>query len=251
MSIAPPPSYDFMPKRKLGILYPLAVIDNSPFEFYRMVKDVMLVGAGVGLQEFSASDVKRVFAYAEELTAAMMGREIDLIMQSGVPLPILIGLDAHDELIGRLAKQTGKPATSSVIGVTKAAKHLGIKNIALANKWRPEMNKVLGDFFAREGVSVAGAATEVMGPERFQKMGIKESFDLGWELGHQALKQFPEADGLYIGGGAWMINSLVAPLEKEFGKPVICNQNAMIWNTLTTVDFWKPIPGYGRLLSTS
>ena len=250
MSIAPPPSYDFMPKRKLGILYPLAVIDNSPFEFYRMVKDVMLVGAGVGLQEFSASDVKRVFAYAEELTEAMMGREIDLIMQSGVPLPILIGVNAHDELIGRLAKQTGKPATSSVIGVTKAAKHLGIKNIAIANKWRPEMNKVLGEFFAREGVAVAGAATEVMGPERFQKMGIKESFDLGWELGHQALTQFPEADGLYIGGGAWLINSLVAPLEKEFGKPVICNQNAMIWNTLHMVDFWKPIPGYGRLLSS-
>ena len=121
LSITPPPSYDFMPKRKLGILYPLAVIDNSPFEFYRMVKDVMLVGAGVGLQEFSAADVKRVFAYAEELTEAMMGREIDLIMQSGVPLPILIGLDAHDELIGRLARQTGKPATSSIVGVTKAA----------------------------------------------------------------------------------------------------------------------------------
>ena len=113
------------------------------------------------------------------------------------------------------------------------------------------MNKVLGDFFAREGVAVAGASTEVMGPERFQKMGIKESFDLGWELGHQALRQFPEADGLYIGGGAWLINSLVAPLEKEFGKPVICNQNAMIWNTLHEVDFWKPIPGYGRLLSTN
>jgi maleate cis-trans isomerase len=249
MAFVPPPSYDFMPKRKLGILYPLAVIDNSPFEFYRMVKDVMLVGAGVGLQEFSASDVKRVFAYSEELTEAMMGREIDLIMQSGVPLPILIGLDAHDELVGRLAKQTGKPATSSVLGVVKAARHLGIKNIALANKWRPEMNKVLGDFFAREGVSVAGAATDVMGPERFQKMGIKESFDLGWELGRQALEKFPEADGLYIGGGAWMINSLVEPLEREFGKPVICNQNAMIWNTLHLVDFWKPIPGYGRLLA--
>ncbi len=249
MTFVPPPSYDFMPRRKLGILYPLAVIDNSPFEFYRMVKDVMLVGAGVGLQEFSAADVKRVFAHAEELTGAMMGREIDLIMQSGVPLPILIGLDAHDELVGRLAKQTGKPATSSVLGVVQAAKHLGIRNIALANKWRPEMNKVLGQFFGREGISVAGAATDVMGPERFQKMGIKESFDLGWELGRQALEKYPEADGLYIGGGAWMINSLVEPLEREFGKPVICNQNAMIWNTLNMVDFWKPIPGYGRLLA--
>jgi len=241
--------YDFVPKRKLGMLYPLAVIDNGPFEFYRLVREVMLVGAGVGLEEFSARDVERVFANAEELTDALMGRGIDLIMQSGVPLPILIGVNAHDELIERLAKRTGKPATSSILGVIEACKHVGIRNVALANKWRPDMNKVLAEFFARGGISIAGIASEVMGPERFQKMGIEASYDLAWELGHQALQRFPDADGVYIGGGAWMVMPLVEELEREFGKPVICNQNAMMWNTLHLVDFWKPIGGQGRLLA--
>jgi maleate cis-trans isomerase len=244
--------HDFVPKRKLGILWPLAVIDNMPYEFYRIVqRDVMLVGAGVGLSEFSATDVERVFSNAEMLAEALAGRGIDLIMQSGVPLPILIGIDAHDRLLERLARCTGKPATSSVLGVAKACRHMGIKNLALANKWRPDMNKTLGQFLAREGVEVAGVASEIMGPERFQKMDVQESLDLAYELGSQALRQFPDADGLYIGGGAWVVMPMVDLLEREFGKPVICNMNAFIWNTLHIVNFWTPISGHGRLLASA
>ena len=69
--------------------------------------------------------------------------------------------------------------------------------------------------------------------------------------GAQALKDFPDADGLYIGGGAWIVMPMVEPLEKAFGKPVICNMNAFIWNALHIVDFWKPIQGQGRLLASA
>ena len=48
-----------------------------------------------------------------------------------------------------------------------------IRNIALANKWRPDMNATLAKFFARDGVAVAGVSTEVMGPDKFQRMGVE------------------------------------------------------------------------------
>ena len=244
--------HEFLPKRKLGMLWPLSIMDNMPYEFYRIVqRGVMLVGAGVGLEEFSATDVERVFSNAEKIAEGLCGRGIDLIMQSGVPLPILIGVDAHDRLLERLAKRTGKPATSSVVGVARACRHMGIENVALANKWRPDMNRTLGDFLAREGVAVAGVSSEVMGPNKFQKMGVAESLDLAFHLGSRALKDFPEADGLYIGGGAWIVMPMVEPLEREFGKPVICNQNAFIWNALHMVDYWSPIQGQGRLLASA
>lgn len=242
---------DSIPKRKLGMLWPLSIAANGPYEFYRVApKGVMLVGAGVGLKEFSATDVERVFAPAEKIADMLMERGIDLIMQSGVPLPILIGVEAHDRLVERLGRRTGKPATSSILGVVQAAAHLGIKNIALANKWTLPMNRTLGEFFAREGVAVAGTATEVMGPAQFQKMSSDASLDLAYKLGSQALRQFPDADGLYIGGGAWIVQPMVAQLEKDFGKPVICNLNAMIWNTFHMVDYWTPIEGQGRLLAS-
>src|SRR5437763_7506911 len=51
-----------VPKYKIGCLQPGAVIDNAPFEFYRLAPPgVMLVMVGVGLKEFSSQDVERVF----------------------------------------------------------------------------------------------------------------------------------------------------------------------------------------------
>lgn len=242
---------DALPRRKIGVLSPLAVIDNSAYEFYRLVGDrAMLVLIPIGLSEFSARDVERVFAPIDSLLDKLMDRGVDIVMQSGVPLPILIGVEAHDRLIAHMAEYSGRPATSSVIGIAAAAKHLGIRNIALANKWSDAMNRTLAEFFAREGVKVAGVAAEVMSPAEFQKKSSAENIELAYELGRAAFTKFPDADGLYIGGGAWLSQPVCEALEREFGKPTISNQSALIWDTLNKVGCWQPIPGHGRLLAS-
>src|SRR5215467_172221 len=152
-----------LPKLKIGALKPLSVVDNSAYEFYRIAPPgVMLVMIPVGLGKFSKDDVERVFAPIDGYVDQLMERGVDLIMQSGVPLPLLIGIEAHDRLIERIEKRSGKPATSSVLGVVAAAKRLGLRRIALANKWSATMNRTLGDFFARGGVQVAGVSSEVL-----------------------------------------------------------------------------------------
>ena len=62
---------------------------------------------------------------------------------------------------------------------------------------------------------------------------------------------YPDADGLFLGGGAGVVQPAVEELEAEFGKPVISNINAMIWEMLHRVDYWTPMPGRGLLLSSS
>ena len=45
----------FTPKLKMGCLQPGAVIDNAPYEFYRLApRDVMMVMVGVGLKILEA-----------------------------------------------------------------------------------------------------------------------------------------------------------------------------------------------------
>src|SRR5436305_4237171 len=122
---------DDLPRQKIGVLTPLAVIDNGAYEFYRLVKDrVMLVMIPVGLAEFTGKDVERVFAPIDSYLDRLMERRVDIVVQSGVPLPALIGVAAHDRLIAHMANYTGRPASSSILGVVEAAKHLGISRIA-------------------------------------------------------------------------------------------------------------------------
>ena len=131
----------FIPRLKIGCLQPGAVIDNQPFEFYRLAPPgVMLVMIPVGLGTFSKDDVERVFAPIDGYVDQLMERGVDLILQSGVPLPLLIGIEAHDRLIGRIEKRSGKPATSSVLGVVAAARRLGVRRIV---RVRIDLERVL------------------------------------------------------------------------------------------------------------
>jgi maleate cis-trans isomerase len=241
-----------VPQHKIGVLKPLLVIDNSAYEFYRLAPPgVMLVMIPVDLREFSKDDVERAFAPIDAYVDQLMERGVELIMQSGVPLPLLIGVDGHDRLLDRIASRSGKPATSSVKGVAAAAKQLGLRRIVVANKWSTAMNRTLGQFFARVGVEIIGVAAEELGPAQFQKIPIGEHMKLAYDLGRSAFERFPQADGLYIGGGSWLSEPVCQALERDFGKPAISNPSAMIRDTLSILGCWKPIPGQGMVLGAA
>ena len=161
------------PTHKIGCLQPGTLIDNHPFEFYRLAPPgIMLVMIGVGLAEFSRGDVERVFEPLDQyLDQALMDRRRrpDHPERWRCTLPIRIGLDAHDRMIEHMAGYTGLPATSTVLSVVKAAGDLGLRKVAVVNKWTAEMNASLAAFFARGGVSVVGGATKSLDPAEFHR----------------------------------------------------------------------------------
>lgn len=239
-----------LPKYKIGCLQPGAIIDNHAYEFYRLAPPgFMLVMVGVGLTEFSRGDVERVFAPLERYLDQLMGRGIDLVIQNGVPLPILIGMEAHDRLVERMASHTGLPATSTVLSVVRAAVDLGIRKVAVANKWTPEMNNSLAAFFAREGVTMVGSATQSMTPAEFHGIETEKHMELAYELGRRAFLDHPDCDAVYIGGGSWIAEPVAARLETEFDRPVLCNQSAVIRNVFKMLGAWSPIAGHSRVLA--
>ncbi len=243
----------FVPRHKVGVLLPLSIVDNAAYEFYRLAPPgIMQVMIPIGLAEFSAADVERaLFKPLAGNLDRLMERGINLVVQSGTPLPILIGVAAHDRMIEFMAKHTGVPASSTVLAVGRAARHLGVRKMALVNKWSDAMNRTLGEFLAREGVSVCGAATREMAPADFQRINSRDHMQLAYELGRRAFLDNPDCDAIYIGGGTWLSEPVCGRLEEEFGKIAICNQTAQLWDILHLLKDWKPIPGHGRLLAAA
>ena len=242
-----------IPKHKVGVLLPLAIVDNAAYEFYRLAPPgVMLVMIPIGLAEFSAADVERaLFKPLASNLDKLMEREVHMVVQSGTPLPILIGVAAHDKMIEFMTRHTGLPASSTVLAVGRAARHLGVKKLALVNKWSDAMNKTLGEFLAREGVSVCGVAAKEMAPAEFQKISAPEHMKLAYDLGRRAFLENPDCDAIYIGGGTWLAEPVAERLEEEFGKPAICNQTAQLRDILHTLKAWQPIKGHGRVLAAA
>jgi len=241
----------FVPRLKIGCLMPGAVIDNHAFEFYRLAPPgIMLVMVGIGLEEFSSADVERVFAPLDRYLDQLMDRGVELVIQNGVPLPILIGIEAHDRMVDHMGRYTRRPATTTVLSVVQAAADLGVRKVAVVNKWTDQMNASLAAFFARGGVSVVGGATKSLHPADFHRFDAADHMQLAHELGRRAFLDHPDCDAVYIGGGSWIAEPVAARLEAEFDKPVLCNQSAVIRHTLKMLGAWTPIAGHSRVLAT-
>ena len=243
---------EHLPRVKIGCLAPLGVIGNEPYEFYRIAPPgIELFLISVGLSEFSKADVERVFTPMKSYLDQLMDRGVDMVIQNGVPLPILLGLDGHDRLVDLMNAHTGIPCTSTVNAVVKSTAEIGVQKVVVANKWTDEMNVNLGQFFARDGIEICGVYNKSLAPSEFLKIRADDHMGLAWQLGRKALIEHPEADALYIGGGSWLCEPVARKLEDEFEKPVICNQTSRIRHMLKILNTWAPIQGHGRLLSTN
>ena len=241
---------DHLPKFKIGCLAPLGVIGNEPYEFYRIAPPgIELFIIPVGLAEFSNQDVERVFAPMTSYLDQLLARGVDLIIQNGVPLPILMGLEGHDRLVRMMNEHAGIPCTSTVNAIVKSAAEIGIKKLVVANKWSDAMNDNLKLFFAREGITITGVYNQSLKPADFVKIKADDHMVLAWHLGRTALIENPDADALYIGGGTWLCEPVARKLEDEFGKPVICNQTSRIRHMLRLLGDWTPLQGHGALLA--
>lgn len=241
---------DFLPVKKIGCLVPFSVIDNGPYEFYRIAPArVMRVMVPMALAEFSAEEVERVFEPLDKLVSLLCERGVDIVVQAGVPLDLMLGRRALTRVVDRIQQIAGLPAVAEVQCIVQAAKSLGIRKIAVANKWSEVMNQRLAEFFAEGGITQIGARSRSMVPVEFLQMSSDEGLSLAYALGRAALEAHPQADGLFIGGGAWLTLPAVTALEEEFGKPVITNQNAVIWDACRRMNCWQPKSGYGKLIA--
>jgi len=240
-----------VPKFAVGCLLPLPVVDLAIYELYHFFpRNYVLVMIPIGLAEFTAADVERVFAPLDRLLDQLMERGIDVVTQNGVPLPLLIGLDAHDRMIAHMADYTGLPATTTLQSVIRCISDMGLHKLAVVNKWSDAMNQTLGDFLGRVGVSIVGRSTRSIAPAQFMKIKDEDHMRLAYDLGCRAFRDNPDCDGVYVGGGSWLAEPVAKRLEDEFGKPVVCNQPSMIRNCLRMLNAWTPRQGFCRVMAT-
>jgi maleate isomerase len=58
----------------------------------------------------------------------------------------------------------------------------------------------------------------------------------------------PDADALFISCGALRSLDIIEALEQKVGKPIICSNQAMMWDVLCRAGINDRIEGYGSLL---
>lgn len=137
----------------------------------------------------------------------------------------------------------GARATSLIASVLKALNAVGAKRVAVATPYLDEINRKEAAYMAAAGfeiVSIAGLNLE----KDSDMIRVRPDFIAEFA----ASVDSPDADALFISCGALRSVDVVERLERELGKPVICSNQAMMWECLRLAGVDDRIEGYGALL---
>ncbi len=238
------------PRYALGVLSPLAGSDTMPYGLYRLLgADFIVISASLALQSFAPEHLERAVAAIDPQVAHLVSRGADLILQSGTPLALSLGPEGLQRLLARLREKAGRPVLSSALNAVAAAQAVKARKLVVANKWNEGLNRKLAVFFAHWDIEVMASAAESQEPSYFQSADLRQGAELAYTLGRDAFARHPEADALFIGGGAWLVEPAAERLEREFGKPVITHLNGAVRGILKELGCWRAFPaGYGRVL---
>jgi maleate isomerase len=134
--------------------------------------------------------------------------------------------------------------TTLITGVIRALRAVGAKSVAVATPYLEEIDRQEDDYLRAAGfdvVNIDGLRIE----KDSDMVRVPPAYIVDFALSADR----PEADSLFISCGALRTLDVVGEIERRAGKPVICSNQAMIWDCLRRAGIEDRIQGYGRLLS--
>ncbi|WP_338550243.1 maleate cis-trans isomerase family protein [Roseovarius phycicola] len=137
----------------------------------------------------------------------------------------------------------GATPTSLAGGVRKALAAIGAKKIVLGSPYTDALNAAVVDYLTGAGIEVLSA----------HGMGLHYDTEMV-RVAPEYIKDYaraidnPDADAVLLSCGALRSLEVVDEIEQSLGKPVICSNQAMLWDCLRLAGVNDKLPGLGRLL---
>ena len=137
----------------------------------------------------------------------------------------------------------GIPCLTAESALLEAVQAVGAKRLAIATPQPSSRNDPVEWLFGRAGFDVLGIKSlEIAGLTEVNLLDSEEAYRLGCAADR------PEADALCILATDFRTIEAIEPLERDLGKPVITNNQALFWACLRHVGLRSAVSGYGRLL---
>ena len=150
-----------------------------------------------------------------------------------------------DTFCRNIEDATGIPCVTAESALVEALQAVGAKRLAIATPQPSSRNPHVELLFARAKFEVRsirsleiGDLTEVNrpGPE------------VAYRVGREADRAAPEADAVCILATDFRTIEAIEPLERDLGKPVVTNNQAIFWACLRRAGLRTPVQGFGCLL---
>ena len=177
---------------------------------------------------------------AEAASILQPGVRPDVVCYACTSGSIVIGEDKVMAEIKRGAPWA-EPATL-VTGVVNALRCLEVRKMVVATPYLDEINAMEADFLVGKGFDVLD----------IQGLNVEDGEAMG-RITRKCLRDFalsidrPDADAIFFSCGGIRTIDVLQEIEDAAGKPVVCSNQAMMWDCLRRAGIADRIEGYGRL----
>ena len=168
--------------------------------------------------------------------------DLDVVCYACTSGSLVIG---EERVLGELKR--GAPnavATSLISGVIRGLRALDARRIVVATPYLDEVNLRELEYLQQAGfdvLSICGLNLE----KDSDMVRVAPDFLVEFALA----QDHPDADAIFVSCGALRTLEVVQEIEARAGKPVVCSNQAMIWDCLRLAGIDDRLPGYGRLLT--
>jgi len=182
----------------------------------------------------------------EQSAALLADARVDIIAFACTAGSFVKGKGHDQEIMNRITRATGLPATTTTTAVVAGLKALGIKRLVMLSPYKPEMNELEKTFLEGEGFEVLSHRGLGL-PDCLQQYDMNP---LRWcELIGEM--QDPRADGYFISCGGIRVVDIIEKAEHDLGKPVLSSNQSLVWHCLRKMGVEGEVAGFGSLLKTS
>jgi len=242
-----------LPRFRYGVIQPRAnetVSRARSYQLYRLLPlDFIEISTGLGLENYTDEGVEKAIKNYWTCIDRLAKENVDHIIFSGAPISAVLTRPKVLELLRQTKEKTGISADAPLEALIAAMKHLGLTTLAVGSRWADPVNNAIIRYLAEGGIEVVGITKRNQWASDSFAMTLEQGLDMALDVGREAAKTWPKAQGVSIPGGAAMALHVIPAVEEEFGKPAFTNMSAEVWNDLVRPGIIPPVQGWGCLLA--
>ncbi len=230
----------------LGLIFPPLNYPIPPDAKRLYPSGVRFLGNGVGLPggmtvEGYEEAIPRVLPAAEAL--AKEGAKV--ISVFGSSLTFYKGAKFNEELTQKVAKATGRPATTQSNGLVDGLRVANARRVAVATAYTDTVTERLKIFLEEHGFQVTFA--KGLGFERIPEGAATQ--EILFKLGLDTYANSKKADALVVSCGALRTLDLIAPLEDKIKVPVVSSTPHGLMNGVRLLGVSPRSRGFGMVFA--
>ena len=237
------PKYNLNPNPRIGLIA-LATDFMIEKDFINVIKGKDIDFFVNRIQCYNPLTSENLIKMSEKVTEVtkdiLPDQKIDCVVYGCTSGTIAAGYNSIEKKI-KLAKPEAKVTTPSTAAIS-ALKKLNIKKVSIFTPYLKDLNDEVVEFFKKENFVVTSNSY----------FGIESDIDIGkvdQDYLYEVLSKIElnDAEALFISCTALPALSIIEKLEKKLNKIVLSSNQALIWDTMRSVNINSKINGYGKL----